>query len=109
MPPIVSIVGKSKSGKTTVVEKLIQELRSRGYRVATVKHVPQDLTLDTPEKDSWRHVKAGSEATVISAPDTIILIKPITWQSKLNDLVRILGEDYDIFSLRVSKGMMPPR
>jgi len=41
MPPIVSVVGKSKSGKTTLIEKLVQELRSRGYRVATIKHIPK--------------------------------------------------------------------
>ena len=41
MPPIVSVIGNSKSGKTTLIEKLIQELKSRGYRVATIKHIPQ--------------------------------------------------------------------
>ena len=40
VPPVVSIVGKSKSGKTTVIERLVQELKSRGYRVATIKHAP---------------------------------------------------------------------
>jgi GTPase SAR1 family protein len=33
MPPIVSIVGRSESGKTTLIEKLIPELRRRGYRM----------------------------------------------------------------------------
>ena len=96
MPPIVSIVGKSKSGKTTLVEKLIKELILRGYRVATVKHVPQDLTFDAPEKDSWRHVQAGSEATIISSPDTTVLIKPTAKQFNFNELARLLGEEYDI-------------
>ncbi len=40
MPPLVSVVGKSKSGKTTVIERLVQPLKSRGYRVATIKHAP---------------------------------------------------------------------
>lgn len=40
MPPLVSVVGKSKSGKTTVIERLVQLLKSRGYRVATIKHAP---------------------------------------------------------------------
>jgi len=65
MPPIVSIVGKSKSGKTTLIEKLIGELKSRGYRVATVKHTPQNLTFEEPGKDRWRHTQAGSESTLI--------------------------------------------
>jgi len=54
MPPIVSIVGRAKSGKTTLIEKLIEELKSRGYRVATIKHASQGMTFDEPDKDSWR-------------------------------------------------------
>lgn len=49
--PIVSIVGKSSSGKTTLVEKLIPELVRRGYRVATVKHNIHDFEIDHEGKD----------------------------------------------------------
>ncbi len=77
MPPIVSIVGRAKSGKTTLMEKLIGELKSRGYRVATIKHTPQGMSLDKPDKDSWRHLNAGSEATIVSSPDKVVLIKPV--------------------------------
>lgn len=96
MPPIVSIVGKSKSGKTTLMEKLIGELKSRGYRVATVKHTPQEMTFDEPGKDSWRHTQAGSEAAVISSSDKIVLIKPISSGFNLEQIAYLLGEDYDI-------------
>ena len=96
MPPIVSIVGKSKSGKTTFIEKLVRELKSRGYRVATIKHTPQGMTFDEPDKDSWRHIQAGSEATAITSPDKIVLIKPVAQELTLDEIVRFLGEDYDI-------------
>ena len=96
MPPIVSIVGKSKSGKTALIEKLIKELKLRGYRVATIKHVPQDIAFDEPEKDSWRHIQAGSEATTISSPSKVVLIKPVTQEPTLGEVVRFFGEDYDI-------------
>jgi molybdopterin-guanine dinucleotide biosynthesis protein MobB len=96
MPPIVSIVGKSKSGKTTLIEKLIRELKLRGYRVATIKHVPRDITFDEPDKDSWRHIQAGSEATTISSPKKVVLIKPVTQEPTLGEVVRLFGEDYDI-------------
>ena len=96
MPPIVSIVGKSKSGKTTLIEKLIRELKSRGYRVATIKHTPQKLTFDEPGKDSWRHTQAGSEATVISSPNKMVLIKPVARDISLEEVAHLLGEDYDI-------------
>jgi molybdopterin-guanine dinucleotide biosynthesis protein B len=96
MPPIVSIVGKSESGKTTLIQKLIKELKSRGYRVATIKHTPQDVAFDQPDKDSWRHIQAGSEATMISAADRIALIKPVAKSLTFEQIAHHLGEDGDI-------------
>ena len=96
MTPIVSIVGTSKSGKTTLLEKLIPELKSRGYRVATVKHTPDQVTLDEPGKDSWRHIQAGSEATIISTSDQVTLVKPVAADTTLEEIVRLFGEDHDI-------------
>ena len=96
MPPIVSIVGKSKSGKTTLMEGLIRELKSRGYRVGTIKHTPQGMTFDEPDKDSWRHIQAGSETTVISSRDKVVLIKLVTQALTLDEIAHLVGEDYDI-------------
>jgi len=96
MPPVVSIVGKSESGKTTLLEKLLKELKSRGYRVATVKHTAEKLSFDEPGKDSWRHIQAGSEATLISSPDKAVLIKPTKTKISLEQIARLIGEDYDI-------------
>jgi len=96
MPPVVSIVGKSKSGKTTLIEKLIRELKSRGYRVATIKHSPQESDFDESGKDSWRHIQAGSEATAVSSPDKVVMIKPIAQEATIDEVINLLGEDYDI-------------
>jgi len=96
MPPIVSIVGRAKSGKTTLMEKLIRELASRGCRVATIKHTPEGMSFDMPGKDSWQHLQAGSEATIVSAPDKMVLVRPVTRETTLEEMARLLGEDYDI-------------
>ena len=96
MPSIVSIVGKSKSGKTTLMEELIRELKSRGYRVGTIKHTPQGMTFDEPDKDSWRHIQAGSEVTVINSPDKVVLIKPVAQALTLDEIAHLIGEDCDI-------------
>ncbi len=109
MPPIVSIVGRAKSGKTTLMEKLIGELKSRGYRVATIKHTPQGMSLDKPDKDSWRHLNAGSEATAIGSPDRVMLIKPVTQDPSLDEIVRFLGEDYDIILVEGFKQDIAPK
>ena len=96
MPPIVSIVGKSESGKTTLIEKLLGEFKSRGYRVATVKHTAEKLSFDEPGKDSWRHIQAGSKAVLISSPDKMVLIKPTSAKINLDQIAHLIGEDYDI-------------
>lgn len=95
MPPIISIVGHSQSGKTTLMEKLIREMLSRGYRLATIKHTHHNIAPDRPEKDSWRHLQAGSSAAVLSSIDNVILIKPMV-DASLDDVARLLGEDYDM-------------
>ena len=96
MASIVSIIGRSKSGKTTLIEKLITELVSRGYRVATIKHTPENVSLDEPGKDSWRHMQAGSSATIIASPAQMALVKPLSPETKLDEIASHFGEDYDI-------------
>lgn len=95
-PPVVCIVGLSNSGKTTFIEKLLPELAVRGYRVATIKHVPRQAHFDRPDKDSFRHLAAGSQATLIASRDQLVQIRPATPGANLADLVRLLGDDYDI-------------
>jgi molybdopterin-guanine dinucleotide biosynthesis protein B len=95
MTPVISIIGRSKSGKTTLIERLIPELKSRGYRVATIKHTRDDVTLDEPGKDSWRHIQAGSEATIIRTATQITMIRPMA-EASIDDIVPLFAEDYDI-------------
>lgn len=94
-PPVVAFVGKSDSGKTTVVEKVVAELASRGYRVATVKHHVHDFDIDVPGKDSWRHSRAGSVVSMVSAPDKFAVIRKVERELTLDDIARQAG-DVDI-------------
>ncbi|MFA5056316.1 MAG: molybdopterin-guanine dinucleotide biosynthesis protein B [Dehalococcoidia bacterium] len=96
MLPVVSIVGQGKSGKTTLIEKLIPEFKSRGYRVAAVKHTHQDLELDTPGKDSWRYAQAGSDAVFISTPKNLALIESLEQNASIKDIARLMGADFDL-------------
>jgi molybdopterin-guanine dinucleotide biosynthesis protein B len=96
MPPIVSVIGKSKSGKTSLIEELVAELKSRHYRVATIKHAAQNINFDEPGKDSWRHLQAGSEATALVSNNKVRLIKSVTPDGTLDEVARLLGDDYDI-------------
>jgi molybdopterin-guanine dinucleotide biosynthesis adapter protein len=108
MPPIVSIVGKSSSGKTTFLEKLIREITDRGYKVATIKHSHHSISFDDPNKDSWRHARAGAVATMVSSTTEIQMIKPIEKELTVEELAQNLGDDYDIIlSEGFSRGNAP--
>lgn len=96
MPPIIAIVGYSESGKTTLIEKLLPELISRGYKVATVKHTHHRIDSDDTEKDSRRHLQAGSSAAVLCSPRSLVLAKPTTRETTLDEIARLLGEEYDL-------------
>lgn len=76
MIPILAIVGRSKSGKTTLLEKLLRELTARGRRVGTIKHhYHGSVTVDVPGKDSWRHRQAGARAVALLSPETLFLVR----------------------------------
>lgn len=96
MPPIVFVVGKSNSGKTTIVERLIAEFKRRGYRVATIKHEAYGFDIDKPGKDSWRHAQAGSDAVVLSSAQKLALIKNVDHEPSIAELARLIGTDFDI-------------
>lgn len=75
MLPIISVVGKSKSGKTTLIEKLIPELKKRGYRIGTVKHASHNFDMDKKGKDSWRHKAAGADTVIVASSERIVMVK----------------------------------
>jgi len=93
--PIVSVVGKSDSGKTTFLEGLIAALVGRGWRVATVKHHVHDFDIDVPGKDSYRHARAGARVTMISSPVKFGLIREVDHELGIDEIAREAG-DVDI-------------
>jgi len=94
--PIISLVGKSDSGKTTLIEKLVPELTRRGYRVATVKHDVHGFEVDREGKDSWRHKQAGAHSVVISSPTKAALIRDVDRDMNLEEIRERLIRDVDL-------------
>jgi molybdopterin-guanine dinucleotide biosynthesis adapter protein len=86
MIPMISVVGKSDSGKTTLLEKLIRELTLRGYRIGSIKHDAHSFEIDREGKDSWRHKQAGAVLTLISSPSKIAMIVDSDHDHTLDEL-----------------------
>jgi molybdopterin-guanine dinucleotide biosynthesis protein B len=83
---VVSVVGRSNVGKTTFIEKLIRELKQRGYSVGTIKHYRHEFDIDQPGKDSWRHAQAGSDAAVIASPTKLALVRRLEREQTLDEI-----------------------
>ena len=96
MPLIISIVGKSESGKTTLLEGLIARLKQRGYRVAVIKHSAEDVEFDTVNKDSWRFSQAGSEVSAVTSLHKMAVFKNIAHDLNPQELSQFIGSDYDM-------------
>ena len=76
MPRIVAVVGGKHSGKTTVIEHLIAELKRRSHHVATIKEMIRTATLDTPATETDRYTRAGAEVVVaVPQEETVVFIK----------------------------------
>ena len=95
-PPLVAIVAKSGSGKTTFIEKLLPELVRLGLRVGTIKHDAHDFEIDYPGKDTYRHGAAGAEAYVISSAHRLAYVSRQEKEHSLADLARRFHAGMDL-------------
>src|SRR5215213_7571759 len=75
-PPMVAVIGRKHSGKTTLVARLVAELGRRGHRVMTIKHGSHSFNIDPATTDTYRHYHEGRAAKVaMVAPDKFALIE----------------------------------
>jgi molybdopterin-guanine dinucleotide biosynthesis adapter protein len=92
MIPLISIVGKSGVGKTTLLEKLLPELRSRNLRVAVIKHHAHATPVDNPGKDTWRFRQAGANPVVVSSPIEVARFEQVAQERTLADIAESIRD-----------------
>jgi molybdopterin-guanine dinucleotide biosynthesis protein B len=72
---IFAFAGISASGKTRLIERLVSELKNRGYSVSVIKHCAHGFDLEAQGKDTTRFVEAGSDAVCMYSPDGQIVLQ----------------------------------
>jgi molybdopterin-guanine dinucleotide biosynthesis adapter protein len=92
----VSFVAKSGTGKTTLLEKVITELKGRGYRVGVIKHDAHRFDIDHPGKDSHRLTQAGADTMLISSPEKLAVIKKHDASPPIEELIAVYFNDMDV-------------
>ncbi len=106
--PALAFVGRSGSGKTTFLEKLIPLLTARGLRVGALKHAHHLVEIDKPGKDSYRLREAGAVEVVANAPNMLALIRKQSTDLPLQEALGYFRE-VDIVLVEGYKGEDLPR
>ena len=92
----VSFIARSGTGKTTLLEKVIRELKSRGYRVGVIKHDAHRFEIDHPGKDSHRFTAAGADTMLISSPEKLAVVRRHDASPPIGELIGTYFGDMDI-------------
>mgnify|MGYP001612721060 FL=1 len=96
MRSVISFIGRSGVGKTTLIENIIPELKARGYRVAVIKHTPHGFDMDTKGKDSWRFSSAGADIVAVSSLDRLCVIQQTPEETSLEQIISTLESQVDL-------------
>lgn len=100
----IAVVGPSGSGKTAFLVRLIPELKSRGARVAVLKHCHEDVPLDREGKDSWKFAEAGAFRVGIVTPGHIAVFQETGTPDDIEGAVGRFFSDADIVLVEGGKG-----
>lgn len=92
----VSFIARSGTGKTTLVEKVIAELKRRGYRVGALKHASCRIDIDHPGKDSYRMAAAGADTTLVISPEKLALVKNHARSPLPEEFLPVYFSDVDV-------------
>jgi len=107
--PYLSFVGRSNTGKTTVIERLIPILCERGLKVAVIKHHPHDFDIDIPGKDTYRYKQAGATMSILASPGKVAVIEDTEKELTLEEIITRYVRDVDLLLIEGFKKAKIPK
>ncbi len=80
--PIFGVIGWKNSGKTTLMEKLLEEFTRRGFSVSAIKHAHHSFDVDHPGRDSYKFREAGARQVALVSPKRWALMHELRDEEK---------------------------
>ena len=96
---IFSFTGWSRSGKTTLITKIIEKLKQKKKTVVAIKNIPNKYNLEPESKDSFKFLNAGSDEVFLVAKKEILNIKKINHKDDVFEILKSTFNNYDIVLL----------
>jgi len=92
---IVSFIAKgTNSGKTYILERIIEELKKRGRKVAAVKHSMHLPSIDQKGKDTSKFAKKGADRIILFSDNALMLYEMM--QPDIDHLANLATRDIDL-------------
>ena len=97
MKNVFGIVGWSGSGKTHLICRIIKYLNNKKLNISSIKHSHHNFEVDKKGKDSYEHLRSGSNEVVIYNEYKFAMItKKKNKQINLKDIINKFSTDTDI-------------
>jgi len=92
-PPVFGISGWKNSGKTTLVQRLIEEFTRRGLVVSAIKHAHHSFDIDHENRDSYKFRMAGARRTAIVSRNRWAMIHELREEDEpsLDEILQHIG------------------
>jgi molybdopterin-guanine dinucleotide biosynthesis protein B len=102
---ILGFYGPSNSGKTETIIRLVKHFSGKNYKVATIKHIPGEFSIDLEGKDTWKMGSSGAELVVASSDnETTFIFKKGMDPRKILQIMTTLN-DYDLILIEGFKSI----
>ena len=85
---VIGITGYKKSGKTTLTLKLSDELIKRGYKVAVIKHINENI--DQVNTDTSKYKEVLTQVAAITPEESVIFLKN---KKNLEEIIKYFEAD----------------
>lgn len=109
LPLVIGFYGYSDSGKTTILQSVIDYFSKDGFKIAALKITPHDFSLDTPGKDTWKFSQSGAKLVAFNtALENSIIYKEQLPIIKVIDLIASI-DDFDIIFVEGSMNASYPQ
>ena len=107
--PVIGFAGRSNSGKTTLIEKVIAVFVRQGLKVGVIKHMHHAFELDVPGKDTYRHKKAGAASVVLASSARLAMVKDTPRECPLEEIIGRYMDDADLIIVEGFKTAQIPK